>query len=651
VKSLHWLELGLPLWIVSTNIASERQHPFVLATKADLQAARQRAQRFDWARESLNQLISQADAALARPVEIPDRGGQWTHWYACKKDGSGLKTVSPTEHRCPTCGAVYRGEPYDSIPITHLHGRNSQDIFTLGLAYGLTDERRYADRAVELLMGYVAKYPGYKLHDRNGVVMVPGAVRPFFDGARVGAQTLDEAVWLIPVVQGFDLVWDRMDQGQREQLAEKVLRPSAETIRAQLMGIHNIQCWKNSAVGLVGLVLNDEKLIADAIDEPTRGFRRQIEGGVTKDGLWYEGSLGYHAYTMSALWPLAVAAGNAGVNLFSDRYRLLYEAPIRLALPDGSSPGFNDSAGGAVQGLVSMYDLAYARWDKPIFGRLIRKCDRVRWQSLLWGADRLPGGNFLPTESDNLPVAGYAMLRTSPADGRIDAVAVRYGMHGGGHGHPDKLNIVMHGAGELLAVDPGSISYGAPLHREWYRTTIAHNTVCVDQTNQKPVDGKLEEWHIGELATRLSATAADTTPGVLMRRSLGFRSGPSDGQSTLSDRFEVTSDRPHTYDWAFHCRGRLETDLKLSSGGGPPGTKNGYQHIRAVRQAQTDEDFTIKWTQGKARLTLKMKGSPGTTVFIGEAPGRSPTERVPMIIVRRRAAGTTFEATLTVGRI
>jgi hypothetical protein len=308
-----------------------------------------------------------------------------------------------------------------------------------------------------------------------------------------------------------------------------------------------------------------------------------------------------------------------------------------MALPDGSSPGFNDSAGGAVQGLVSMYDLAYARWDKPIFGRLIRKCDRVRWQSLLWGADRLPGGNFLPTESDNLPVAGYAMLRTSPADGRIDAVAVRYGMHGGGHGHPDKLNIVMHGAGELLAVDPGSISYGAPLHREWYRTTIAHNTVCVD--------------HIGELATRLSATAADTTPGVLMRRSLGFRSGPSDGQSTLSDRFEVTSDRPHTYDWAFHCRGRLETDLKLSSGGGPPGTKNGYQHIRAVRQAQTDEDFTIKWTQGKARLTLKMKGSPGTTVFIGEAPGRSPTERVPMIIVRRRAAGTTFEATLTVGRI
>lgn len=650
MSAFRFLRWCVVPFLTTGTPAAERSHPFLLTTREELQAARQRARRFDWARKSLDQLVNQANAALSEPVNVPDRGGQWSHWYVCKKDGTGLKTLSPTEHRCPTCGTVYKGEPYDSVPIMHQHHRNSQAVRTLGLAYGVTGDRRYADRAVELLMGYAAKYPGYALHDRHGVVQVPGAVRAFFDGARVGAQTLDEAVWLIPVVQGFDLVWDVMNPGQRSRLAERVLRPSAETIRGHFLGIHNIQCWKNSAVGLVGLVLGDEPLIAQAIDDPQRGFRRQIEAGITRDGLWYEGSLGYHAYTMNALWPLAVAASNAGIDLFTERYRLLYEAPIRLALPDGSAPGFNDSAGGSVWGLVELYDLAYARWKLPIFGRLIRGADRVRWSSLLWGSEPLPEGEVLPTRSDNLPAAGYAVLRTSPTRGRVDAVAVRYGMHGGGHGHPDKLNLVIYGAGERLAIDPGSIAYGAPLHGEWYRTTIAHNTVCVDQTNQKPVDGTLEDWRVGELATTLVAVATDTTPGVTMRRSLTFRASPTDGTSVLSDRFEVGSQQEHTYDWAFHCRGRLKTSLPLSSVGDRLGDKNGYQHIAGVRRGQSDDEFSVQWTQGKARLVLRMKGEPGTVIYVGEGPGRSPTERVPMLIVRRRAKTTLFDAMMTIGR-
>ncbi len=631
-----------------STFAATVEHPFALATKTELGAARQKAQRCDWARKSLQQIVAEAEAATKRPLDIPDRGGQWTHWYACKKDGAHLTTASPTEHKCSRCGQVYRGEPYDSVPLTFVHGRNSADLQTLGLAYGLTGEKKYADQAIKILMGYSSKYPRYALHDRHGVVAPPAIARSLFDGARVGAQTLDEACWLIPVVQGFDLVWDRMTPSQRDEVAANVLRPSAETIRIHLLGIHNIQCWKNSALGLVGLVLGDEKLTAEAIDDSVRGFRHQIEGGVTKDGLWYEGSMGYHIYTMSALWPLAVAARNANIDLFSDRYRLLYEVPIRLALPDGSSPGFNDSAGGNVRGLTDMYELAFSRWKTPIFGRLITTGSRVRWQSLLWGIERLPTGNVLPTTSDNLPVAGYGMLRTAPEPGRVDTVAIRYGMHGGGHGHPDKLNIVIYGGGELLAVDPGSISYGVPLHREWYRSTIAHNTVCVDQALQKPVDGSLEDFEAGELVTRMAAKVADAYAGVSMRRSLNFRASPADRRSVLIDRFEVTSDKPHTYDWAFHCRGEMEVDADLSTKGDRPGTSNGYQHISSVRQGKCDGNITVRWTQGKARLRLVMKGAPGTMLFAGQAPGRDPSEKVPMIIVRRKATETAFEATMNI---
>ena len=644
--------LLVTFWIASIAVGSERNHPFLLATQATFREARARAKRVAWARKALDKIVADADAALARPVDIPNRGGQWPHWYVCKKDGTRLETASPTRHVCPTCKAVYTGDPYDAVPIMHQHNNNSKAMRTLAMAWQLTGQSRYADRVVEMLLGYTDKYPGYAMHNRHGAVKGVGAkfTQRFAGGARIGAQTLDEAVWLIPVVQAYDMVWSRLTPGQRARIAEELLRPSAETCLGQAMGVHNIQCWKNSAVGLVGLVLDDSRSIRTAVDQPTMGFRAQIAKGITDDGLWYEGSLGYHAYTMSALWPLAVGASNAGIDLFTDRYRRLYEAPIRLALPDGSSPGFNDSAGGTVQALAADYELAYARWQLPMFGRLLRSGERAHWQALLWGPAKLPSGPLLPATSDNLPAAGFAVLRTSLGNDRVDAVAVRYGRHGGGHGHPDKLNIVIHGAGELLAPDPGSIIYGAPLHGQWYRATIAHNTVCVDQINQLGVAGKLEDWKARKVSTRLVASVDGTTKGVRMRRSLTLRGKRAAQQSVLTDKFEVTADKPHTYDWAFHVRGRLETNLRLSDHPEPLGTRNGYQHISQVRQADTDRSFTVTWTQGRARLTLKMKGERGTTVFVGQGIGRSPTAKVPMVIVRRKARSTIYEATMTIDR-
>ena len=201
------------------------------------------------------------------------------------------------------------------------------------------------------------------------------------------------------------------------------------------MGIHNIQCWKNSAVGCAGYAAGREDLVKDAIENPDRGFHVQIAKGVTDDGLWYEGSLGYHAYTMDALWPLAEAARRAGTNLYSDRMRSLWDAPLALAFPNGDAPGFNDNGGGNVLSLGNLYELAYARWPKPEYGRVAARGPRRNLQALLYGAESLPGGPLVPEESRLLRAAGFAMLRAPGA-----VAAMRFGLHGGGHGHPDKLN-------------------------------------------------------------------------------------------------------------------------------------------------------------------------------------------------------------------
>ncbi|MCC6862676.1 MAG: heparinase II/III family protein, partial [Bryobacterales bacterium] len=554
------------------------------------------------------------------------RVGQWPHWYSCKKDGAQLRTDSPTEHRCPVCGAVYRGDPYDAVVVSRFHNQLSSATRALGLAYRFTGRAEFARRAARILSDYADRYRNYPRHDVNGEDNVRGG--------RIMSQTLDESTWLIPVVWGYALIRDTLTDVERLHIENGLLKPAANAIREHRMAIHNIQCWKNSAVGLVGFATGDAELVRDAIDNPDYGFHAQIAKGVTGDGLWWEGSLGYHAYTMQALWPLAEAARHAGVNLYTDRYRKLYDAPLALALPNGDSPGFNDSAGGNIATYGPLYELAFARWNRPEYGRVAAGTSRESLQALLYGAEKVPDGPVVPETSALLATAGYAMLRAGGT-----AAAVRFGMHGGGHGHPDKLNLVTYGAGRLFGLDPGSINYGVPLHREWYRSTVAHNTVSVDGRLQANADGRLEEWRPEGGAPRLAAGAGEAYPGVRLVRRIRVR------KNRVEDRFECESAEEHTYDWVFHAPGTLTTSLKLAPRAGRLGESAGYQHIREVAEGKARGGWWARWENGGSQLTLRVRGTPGTTVYTGYGPGKNPAEAVPLVIVRRRAKATVFEVT------
>jgi hypothetical protein len=589
---------------------------YLLIDQAGIAAAKRKAEIQPWAKAALDSILTRAASDLKRPVTLPPRGGQWPHWYSCKKDGVQLVTDSPTAHRCRVCGAVYQGDPYDAVIFYREHSGWSQAVRSLGLAYRFTGRKDYADKAGEILIAYADHYATYPLHDING--------NPKVGGGHIMAQTLDESVWLIPVAFGYALVREALPDAARTHLEQDLLVAAAEVIRNHKMSIHNIQCWKNSAVGLAGLAANNEALVREALDDPQRGFHAQIAKGVTADGLWYEGSLGYHRYTMDALWPLAEAARLNGMDLYSDRFRSMFDAPLNLALPDGEAPGFSDNSGGNVRSAAPLYELAYARWKRPEYGRLAAHSGRQNLQALLYGEAQLPEGPFIPTASVLLKSAGFAMLR---ANG--NAVAVRFGKHGGGHGHPDKLNIVTYSAGHLFGLDPGSINYGVPLHREWYRATIAHNTVAVDGKDQSSADGELEQWTERSLAAK-----ANVYPGVTLRRSLTF-----DG-ATLQDRFECSSGTEHDYDYAFHAPGQFTTSLELKAR-----EPLAYLHIEKVSQAHPDGDWWAQWEQDGARYRLNVKGAPGTVVYSGVGPGRNPADRVPLVIIRRHGRQAVYACT------
>lgn len=544
-------------------------HPRLLLSAAEIPALKAKIARLDWARTAYAAETKRADEWLTKAVALPDRGSQWWHWYACKKDGSRLQTVSPTEHTCPVCGQVYSGYPYDDVVLDRQHGALADAVRTLGLVYQFTLDPRYATKAKEILLAYAGRYESYPLHNIHGKAAV--------GGGRVGPQTLDESTWLIPMCQGADLIWDTLTDAERSQAEKGLFRPAAEVIRQNRMGIHNIQCWKNSAVGLVGLLLDDAELVADAIAS-AHGFREQIAQGVSADGQWYEGAWGYHFYTVSALLPLLEAGERCGLGLYAFERdgrscRGLFDAPLGLAMPNLVLPAFNDSGAVNVRGRASSFECALARYGNPRYAAAIGP-DRHNLQALLVGVDALPA---VPAEvggSRNLTAAGYAIL-THGKGPEAAWLCLKYGPHGGGHGHDDKLNLLAYRNGAAFAIDPGTAAYGVPIQKEWFRATVAHNTLTVDEQNQKPAEGACLAFGT-QPEQGLSAVLAEAGPiyaGVVYRRAVAL---VGTDLVLILDLISAAAD--HTFDLAWHNTGTW-TVL-------PPGTpvelprQPGYMHLK-----------------------------------------------------------------------
>lgn len=602
---------------------------YLLVDQTELDAAKEKAARLPWAREAMSRLMKDAETAVAAPVEVPSRGGQWGHWYVCKKDGVTLLADSPVRHRCPKCGEVYSGYPYDDVYLSRIHSANATAMRNMGLAFRLTGKPEFAAKVRELLLAYSKLYRKYEHRDNLGNDSV--------NAGRVMSTTLDESTWTIPVAWGYSLVRDTLSAADRTQIERELLRPLTDTIiGTSYARLPNIQCWKDSAIACVGFAIGDNDLVAEALDHPVRGFRVLMSRYVLPGGLWYEGSLGYHHYAMSALWTLAEAARHNSIDLYAvDRYRSMFEAPLALAMQDGSAPGFNDNPGGKISTFADIYEIGFARFRDPRYGRVVHEGTRTSLVSLLYGVPELPpaGSTLIPTTSVLLKEAGYAVLRSPEV-----TAAVRFGLHGLGHGHPDKLNVVTSAFGVTFGLDPGSINYGAPLHGEWYRSTIAHNTVCVDGRLQGNADGELIHWSADGRQTTFKGAANHVYDGVGLTRSLELRG------AEIVDTFECTSTTEHQYDWAFHARGTLTTSLSLQPLSALPETTLGYQHISNLRQAESDQDWWARWENDGCSLTVHIKAAPETTVFTGEGPGRTAEERVPAIIVRRRMKGTVFAA-------
>lgn len=581
----------------------------------------------DRAKKAYRALLREADKWAKHPIDIPNEYGGWSHDYVCPKHGVSLvfDETSPHSHRCSTDNQLYTGDKLDAAWRFYMHFRYSRAVKNLAIAYALTKESRYASAGRTILLRYAELWPQYK-NPRTK----KGRGHLFW-------QVLDEGQWAPDIAWGYNLLHSTFSVSDQQTIEKNLLTPLYNIIQEeQMQKIHNHRAWENAGSALLGFAMDKPPWFKPAIDGPL-GFREQVVNGILDDGLWFEGSTGYHFFALEALATLMEVAPNFGYDLAgAPKLKAMFDAPLALSLPSGELPALNDSTLGKTLSYPDLYELAYSWYGDPLFSQhlqnIYRNKDRNSLRSLLYGKPELVKQTTLsPIPSVNFTSSGVAVLRRNNA-----YLLLKYGPHGGGHGHFDKLNFILAEGSVWLSPDLGTSKYGLPIYEGWFKQTLSHNTILVDQKRQKEASGQLSVFNPNAPIPCMKASVDNAYPGVNLERSLYL----GDSYLVIYDR--INSSQIHTYDWVYHNYGHLTHHLPLKPLSKSLGKGNGYEYLESLMHAVTKDLWQLTWQYHQYNVRLTMLGAPDTEVITAQGPGMPISERLPMVIARRKAAKTEY---------
>ncbi len=311
-----------------TGLRLPDHHPYIAVTPEGLALAKERIARFPWAKETLKRMIEAADGDVAKPLgKLPPKSDE-KHWHI------------------------------------------ADTLLSVGIAYAFTGDRKYADWVRDGLVAYADIYPGLPI--TNGRCKV------------FSQSSLYEAMWACSIAQAYDLVADSgaFTPEQIKHIETDLLRQYVTCFKVddyendpRIKDLHyrcyNFQAWHIAAVGLAGLALKDPELVQWAVNS-RYGFAHLIAHDIRDDGLFWERSIGYHHFVVTALMPFTEGMAHCGVDLYHFQapnqrveveschyptdttdtpksFRLMLEAPFYAAFPDLSYPALGDSDRGPLR--------------------------------------------------------------------------------------------------------------------------------------------------------------------------------------------------------------------------------------------------------------------------------------------------------------
>ncbi len=543
----------------------------------------------------LDRLLPDEDVFIpAEKAHMSRSGGR------CTRDGDMLEfdPRSPHRHRCARCGSEYEGQDHYLWWIMGYQLWLAERAAHAALLARLGIGSRYRMLAVGILDRLAQKYPDYPNVDN-----VLGPTRLFFS-------TYLESIWLLQVAMAVRFL-DDGDSGIRDRILDRIISPSSELIASFNEGASNRQVWNAAALAASGVLLCREEMLDKALSGPG-GLLDHLRGGLLEDGSWYEGE-NYHLFAHRGLWYLVTIAESAGAKLPVElirRFALGFVAPLRTALPDLTFPARRDSWYGVSlrqwrvaeslelglartpddellrEGVALMYGAGpfgdCARWrstaeaERNVPGVRLSRSD-LGWKSLSFARPGLPVGTPGGSLRESVLLSGQG-LGVFRRDRGATWIALDYGQRGGGHGHPDRLNLWLVPKGERVLEDFGTGSYVDP-SLFWYRSTLAHNAPLLNRRSQPDLDGHLRAWEQkGEGGPGWIDAEIGFPDGAKVRRSVVVCDG------YLVDRLSwYSTHEQFTLDLPWHVDGAVDgADWRAAELEGSQSPLDGFEFLRSV---------------------------------------------------------------------
>ncbi|MEV5298769.1 alginate lyase family protein [Amycolatopsis methanolica] len=439
-----------------------------------------------------------------------------------------------------------------------------QHLTVLATAYALTGEDRYAERVADHLKSWwAANAPVTSVHWVSGIELGirllswvwvrrlldgwPGAPGLFEDNPEALHQIWHHQRWLATFPSRGSSANNHVIAESAGQLAASCAFPWFPESAG----------WRSAALRSL-----DEHLAANTFGS---GLNREL-------------ATEYHGLVLELGLAAAIEAGPAAPDslwrtLLRMTDALAAVVDVRLHPPrqgdsdDGHGLVLDGAGVNRWSSLLATGDVLFGRldwWPSPRGGD-------ARTPLLAALARRFEAADRPRARPDHFADAGLTLLRTRPQDGhgeiwcRCDG-----GPHGflsiAAHAHADALSVEVRHDGVDVLADPGTYCYhGEPGWRAYFRSTLGHNTVQLDDADQSTSGGPF-------LWTRHARTRVLARPGGGVPR----WSAEHDGYRTAVHRRtveldaaerelritdEITDNRHHPARLAFHLGPRVSAEL------------------------------------------------------------------------------------------
>lgn len=574
------------------------------------------------------------------------------------------------------------------------HKKNFMIMQKAGVLYQILGDDKYAIYVRDELMAYAKLYPTLPLHPQT---------RSYARG-KLFWQALNDANWLVYTSQAYDCVYDFISPADRAYLENDLFKPFADFISIgspQFFNrVHNHSTWGNVAVGMIGLVMQDNELLDRALNglendglpegmkdsdgglikKPGQktGFLANVDEPFSPDGYYTEGPY-YQRYAMYPFMVFAEALQNTrpDLKIFEHKNGILIKAVYSLLNLTNSSGEFfplNDGQKGMSyysKELVSAVDIAYLYGGKDAsLLSIAKKQGRVALDNAgMAVAVGLKNNLETPFEKGSIELSdgpegkdgGVAIIRNK-TNGNELTLVMKYASQGLSHGHYDKLSFSYYQNSTEILQDYGLARFvnieqkgGGNYLKEnttWAKQTIAHNTIVQNESSH--FGGDFETGNqfsskkylydvFNPKVQIISANENNAYPGTNIQRTMALIDDEGFEKPYLLDIIQIDSKTANQYDLPFYYFGQVmtanftyDTPKTLE----PFGKANGYQHLWKEGSAVlSGENAKFSWMNEGSFYTLTTVAQPNDELYLVRTGANDPSfnlRRDPGIIFRKK---------------